>query len=105
MNDISEPVQVKKPTGIPLESIFANEPDVNTVPLGDRWKYWLPPNPELGKETWVIELKSEIAAALYNISEDNVNRIESISFLASDLASFITGVYIPVSGGNVMPAI
>ena len=28
-----------------------------------------------------------------------------IIFLASDLASFITGAYIPVSGGNVMPAI
>jgi 3-oxoacyl-[acyl-carrier protein] reductase len=27
------------------------------------------------------------------------------AFLASDLASFITGAYIPVSGGNVMPAI
>ncbi|MFP4013977.1 MAG: SDR family NAD(P)-dependent oxidoreductase [Chitinispirillaceae bacterium] len=28
-----------------------------------------------------------------------------IAFLASDLASFITGAYIPVCGGNVMPAI
>ncbi|MEW8995531.1 SDR family NAD(P)-dependent oxidoreductase [Clostridium sp.] len=28
-----------------------------------------------------------------------------VAFLASDLASFITGVYIPVCGGNVMPAI
>lgn len=28
-----------------------------------------------------------------------------VTFLASDLASFITGAYIPVSGGNVMPAI
>jgi len=28
-----------------------------------------------------------------------------VAFLASDLASFITGAYIPVSGGNVMPAI
>ena len=28
-----------------------------------------------------------------------------IAFLASDLASDITGAYIPVSGGNVMPAI
>jgi len=27
------------------------------------------------------------------------------AFLASDLSSFITGVYIPVCGGNVMPAI
>jgi 3-oxoacyl-[acyl-carrier protein] reductase len=27
------------------------------------------------------------------------------AFLASDLASFITGAYIPVCGGNVMPAI
>lgn len=28
-----------------------------------------------------------------------------VAFLASDLASFITGVYIPVCGGNVMPCI
>ncbi|SDP28240.1 3-oxoacyl-[acyl-carrier protein] reductase [Paenibacillus sp. yr247] len=28
-----------------------------------------------------------------------------VAFLASDLASFITGAYIPVTGGNVMPAI
>lgn len=29
----------------------------------------------------------------------------AVAFLASDLAQFITGAYIPVSGGNVMPAI
>ncbi|MCZ8517910.1 MULTISPECIES: SDR family NAD(P)-dependent oxidoreductase [Paenibacillus] len=29
----------------------------------------------------------------------------TVAFLASDLASFITGAYIPVTGGNVMPAI
>ncbi|MEK4511270.1 SDR family NAD(P)-dependent oxidoreductase [Paenibacillus sp. FSL K6-2524] len=29
----------------------------------------------------------------------------AVAFLASDLASFITGAYIPVTGGNVMPAI
>jgi 3-oxoacyl-[acyl-carrier protein] reductase len=28
-----------------------------------------------------------------------------VAFLASDLASFITGAYIPVCGGNVMPSI
>ena len=28
-----------------------------------------------------------------------------VAFIASDLASFITGAYIPVCGGNVMPAI
>ncbi|MBT5873817.1 MAG: SDR family oxidoreductase [Candidatus Latescibacteria bacterium] len=28
-----------------------------------------------------------------------------VAFLASDLSSFITGAYIPVCGGNVMPAI
>ncbi|GGH22834.1 SDR family NAD(P)-dependent oxidoreductase [Paenibacillus segetis] len=29
----------------------------------------------------------------------------AVAFLASDLASFITGAFIPVTGGNVMPAI
>lgn len=29
----------------------------------------------------------------------------AVAFLASDLASFITGAYIPVCGGNVMPSI
>ncbi len=29
----------------------------------------------------------------------------AVAFLASDLAGYITGVYLPVCGGNVMPAI
>ena len=29
----------------------------------------------------------------------------AVCFLASDLAAFITGVYLPVCGGNVMPCI
>jgi 3-oxoacyl-[acyl-carrier protein] reductase len=28
-----------------------------------------------------------------------------VAFLASDLANFISGAYIPVCGGNIMPAI
>jgi 3-oxoacyl-[acyl-carrier protein] reductase len=28
-----------------------------------------------------------------------------VAFLASDLASFVTGAYVPVCGGNVMPCI
>ncbi|MDW7658987.1 MAG: SDR family oxidoreductase [Bacillota bacterium] len=29
----------------------------------------------------------------------------AVCFLASDLADFITGVFLPVCGGNVMPGI
>ncbi len=29
----------------------------------------------------------------------------AVAFLASDLAAFITGAYVPVCGGNVMPTI
>ena len=29
----------------------------------------------------------------------------AVAFLASDLAGFITGAYLPVCGGNVMPGI
>ncbi|MCE0484194.1 MAG: SDR family oxidoreductase [Methylacidiphilales bacterium] len=30
---------------------------------------------------------------------------QAVAFLASDLASFITGLYLPVTGGNIMPTI
>jgi 3-oxoacyl-[acyl-carrier protein] reductase len=30
---------------------------------------------------------------------------DAVCFLASDMAGFITGVYLPVAGGNVMPCI
>ncbi|MEM5770344.1 MAG: SDR family oxidoreductase [Bacillota bacterium] len=34
-----------------------------------------------------------------------VDIVNAVCFLASDLAGFITGVYLPVTGGNVMPCI
>lgn len=36
---------------------------------------------------------------------EDIEIAHAVAFLASDLASFITGVYLPVCGGNVMPAI
>ena len=36
---------------------------------------------------------------------DDQDIANAVLFLASDLASFITGVYLPVAGGNVMPTI
>lgn len=36
---------------------------------------------------------------------DDQDIANAVAFLASDLADFISGVYLPVCGGNVMPAI
>jgi Dehydrogenases with different specificities (related to short-chain alcohol dehydrogenases) len=36
---------------------------------------------------------------------DDQDIANAVAFLASDLADFITGVYLPVCGGNVMPTI
>lgn len=36
---------------------------------------------------------------------DDQDVANAVAFLASDLADFITGVYLPVCGGNVMPTI
>ncbi|HUS58196.1 MAG TPA: SDR family oxidoreductase, partial [Planctomycetota bacterium] len=36
---------------------------------------------------------------------DDHDIANAVAFLASDLARFITGVYLPVCGGNVMPTI
>lgn len=36
---------------------------------------------------------------------EDQNIADAVAFLASDMAKFITGVYLPVAGGNVMPCI
>jgi len=36
---------------------------------------------------------------------EDIDIANAVAFLASDLARFITGTYLPVCGGNVMPAI
>ncbi len=62
---------------------------------------------------WTISEKSEASAADEHYwSQVPMQRrgtaqeiANTVLFLASDLASYITGVYIPVCGGNVMPAI
>jgi 3-oxoacyl-[acyl-carrier protein] reductase len=36
---------------------------------------------------------------------EDVDIASAVAFLASDLARYITGVYLPVAGGNVMPTI
>ena len=46
--------------------------------------------------------KNGVALQRYGHDQDIAN---AVAFLASDLAGFITGVYLPVCGGNVMPCI
>jgi 3-oxoacyl-[acyl-carrier protein] reductase len=46
----------------------------------------------------------EASVALQRRGEDQ-EIANVVAFLASNLASYITGAYIPVCGGNVMPAI
>jgi len=48
------------------------------------------------------EYEKNVALKRRGYDQDIAN---AVAFLASDLAAFITGAYIPVSGGNVMPAI
>jgi 3-oxoacyl-[acyl-carrier protein] reductase len=64
---------------------------------------------------WTISDKDRAAGTEHNEGyEKNVplrrrgedqDIANAVAFLASDLASFITGVYLPVSGGTVMPTI
>ena len=48
------------------------------------------------------EYEKNVALKRRGYDQDIAN---AVAFLASDLAAFITGAYIPVCGGNVMPAI
>jgi 3-oxoacyl-[acyl-carrier protein] reductase len=59
------------------------------------------------KDQWVEpQLLQEYAANVPLNHRGTPQEIaNAVAFLASDLASFITGVYLPVCGGNVMPAI
>ncbi|MBL4702862.1 MAG: SDR family oxidoreductase [Phycisphaeraceae bacterium] len=55
--------------------------------------------PEEGRPQWY---RNGIALKRYGKDQDIAN---AVAFLASDLASYITGTYLPVCGGNIMPAI
>jgi 3-oxoacyl-[acyl-carrier protein] reductase len=46
--------------------------------------------------------REQIPLKKWGTDQDVAN---AVAFLASDLASYITGVYLPVCGGNAMPAI
>lgn len=55
--------------------------------------------PEAGRPTAHL---NNIPLRRWGTDQDIAN---AVAFLASDLASYITGVYLPVSGGTVMPGI
>ncbi len=55
--------------------------------------------PAAGRPDWYLN-----GVPLKRWGEDR-DIANAVAFLASDLARFITGVYLPVCGGNVMPAI
>ncbi len=46
--------------------------------------------------------EKEVPLRHRGVDQDIAN---AVAFLASDLAAFVSGVYLPVCGGNVMPAI
>lgn len=56
---------------------------------------------EQGTE-WQEEHNRAIPLRRRGTDQDVAN---AVAFIASDLASYITGVYLPVAGGNVMPTI
>jgi 3-oxoacyl-[acyl-carrier protein] reductase len=55
--------------------------------------------PAEGRPDWY---KNGVPLQRFGHDQDVAN---AVAFLASDLAGFISGVYLPVCGGNVMPAI
>jgi 3-oxoacyl-[acyl-carrier protein] reductase len=55
--------------------------------------------PAEGRPDWY---KNGVPLKRFGHDQDVAN---AVAFLASDLAGFISGVYLPVCGGNVMPAI
>ena len=48
------------------------------------------------------QMKSQIPLGAFGSVQDIAN---AVAFLASDLASYITGVYLPVCGGTIVPGI
>jgi 3-oxoacyl-[acyl-carrier protein] reductase len=64
---------------------------------------------------WTISEKDRLAGTEKNESYvrsvplgrrgEDTEIANAVAFLASDLAAFITGVYLPVCGGNVMPSV
>ncbi|MFA6111493.1 MAG: SDR family NAD(P)-dependent oxidoreductase [Candidatus Latescibacterota bacterium] len=57
---------------------------------------------DIGDPTSVERLHATVVAEL---GDADIVVTNAVAFLASDLAKYITGVYLPVAGGNVMPAI
>ncbi|MEI6492206.1 MAG: SDR family oxidoreductase [Verrucomicrobiota bacterium] len=83
--------------------VLAKEIGVHQITVNQVAPGWMISDRQRGTPEEVQEgYSSSVPLRRRGYDQDIAN---AVAFLASDLAAFITGAYIPVCGGNVMPAI